>query len=92
MNREDRRYPTYEDFKAAWAKLTKAQQQRVKWKCQWEQMTLWAVMNEWGSDWGPARWQKGEIVSARATNRPGYVPPVAQEMQRVKRQIFGGVR
>ena len=38
---------TFEEFKAAWSRLTPKQQAWTKAKARWEAMTLWAVMREW---------------------------------------------
>lgn len=40
---------TYEEYKALWEKLTEAQKNWVKAKCQWEHMGRGAVLNNWGA-------------------------------------------
>lgn len=38
---------TYEEYKLAFAKLTPAQVEWLKAKCQWEHMSRWAVLESW---------------------------------------------
>jgi hypothetical protein len=40
---------TYEEYRAVRAAMTVAQWERVQAKAKWEQMTPWAVLNEWPS-------------------------------------------
>lgn len=35
------------NFDSLWASLTPEQQQAIRWKAQWEQMTLMAVVRNW---------------------------------------------
>lgn len=39
---------TYEEYRAVHDCLTERQVEWLKGKCQWEHMTRWAVMQEWG--------------------------------------------
>lgn len=38
---------SHEQFKRIWKGMTEQQQQKAKDKAAWEQMSLWAVLQEW---------------------------------------------
>ena len=50
---------TYEEYRALWVSLTEAQKERVRNKCRWEHMTLWAVCEEWPGIWDRPRHRGG---------------------------------
>ena len=40
---------TFEEYRDLWELMSEEERQRVKDKCNWEQMGRWAVLNEWPS-------------------------------------------
>jgi len=46
---------TSKEFDVLWQSLSEEQKQKVKDKAQWEQMSIWAVLNDW-----PEIWNEGE--------------------------------